>query len=210
MSNVFSVTMIVVQIGVSMGWSSPYTARFTAPDSPLRITTDEASWIASLLNLGRFTGSLVGGFSTSYFGSKRTMLLTLLPMVACWVIMILAQDAWMLYIARFCAGVNIGVTYCAYPLYVGEVARPEIRGALVTLAMVGAPFGVAISSVAGSYLSLKVYSGIFLTPCIVLIALFLWMPESPHHLVKGKLITKHNCSMEWSIGYHLHWSQNSY
>lgn len=177
--------MVLVQLGISSGWSSPYLARLTAPDSPLPLTLSEASWVASLLNLGRFVGAFVGAVSVNFLGSKRTMLLTLVPISLCWALMIAASGAEWLYAARFCGGLGLGMTYSSFPLYLGEVALPSIRGSLVSLAACGGTFGVMVGNIIGSYLELRVSAGIYLAPCIALAALFLWLPESPHHLIKG-------------------------
>ncbi|XP_001604518.1 facilitated trehalose transporter Tret1 [Nasonia vitripennis] len=180
----FGVTMVLVQLGISSGWSSPYLARLTAPDSPLPLTLDEASWVASLLNLGRFAGAIIGAMSVNYLGSKRAMFMTLIPISMCWLLTILAKSASWLYAARFFGGMGLGMTYSSFPLYLGEVALPEIRGSLVSLAACGGTFGVLLGSVAGSYLDLEVSAGIYLAPCLALMVLFAWLPESPHHLVK--------------------------
>ena len=177
--------MVLVQLGISSGWTSPYLARLTAPDSPLPLTLEEASWVASLLNLGRFTGAFVGAVSVGYLGSKRTMLLTLLPIGFCWVLTILADRAAWLYAARLCGGLGLGMTYSSFPLYLGEVALPEIRGSLVSLAACGGTFGIMVGNIVGSYLSLELSAAIYLAPCLALMVLFYWLPESPHHLVKG-------------------------
>ena len=178
--------MILVQLGISSGWSSPYLAKLTAANSPLPLTLEEASWVASLLNLGRFAGAFLGAVSVNYLGSKCTMLLTLFPIAACWIFIMLARSAAWLYIARFCGGFGLGMTYSSFPLYIGEVALPEIRGALVSLVACGGTFGIMIGNIAGSYLDMEVSAGIYLVPCLALIVLFFWLPESPHHLVKGK------------------------
>lgn len=180
--------MVLVQLGISSGWSSPYLARLTAPNSPLPLTLEQASWVASLLNLGRFVGAFTGATSVNYLGSKTTMLFTLIPISFCWILTMLAQNAEWLYAARFCGGLGLGMTYSSFPLYIGEVALPEIRGALVSMAACGGTFGVMLGSITGSYLSLHVSAAIYLVPCLALMMLFVWLPESPHHLIKGALI----------------------
>ncbi|XP_058804383.1 facilitated trehalose transporter Tret1-like [Phymastichus coffea] len=193
----FGVTMVLVQLGLSSGWSSPYLAKLTAPGSSLLLTDEEASWVASLLNLGRFLGAFVGALSVSYFGSKRTMLFTLVPISLCWVLTIVATRTEFLYLARFSSGVGLGMTYSSFPLYLGEVSLPEIRGALVSLAACGGTFGVMIGNIAGSYLNMEVSATIYLVPCIALMVLFLWMPESPHHFVKEDKLEEAKKSIQW-------------
>ena len=74
---------------------------------------------------------------------------------------------------------------------------PEIRGALVSLATVGASFGQVIASVCGSYFSMSVASSIYLALAILLMGLFLWLPESPHYLVKMGKREEARKSIDW-------------
>ncbi|XP_058789150.1 facilitated trehalose transporter Tret1-like [Phymastichus coffea] len=131
------VTIIMVEIGILSGWSSPYLAQLTSSDSPLPLTFDQASWVASLLNLGRFVGAITGAITVNYFGSKRTLLLTFVLIGSCWAFTMSADNFIWLYIARTLGGVGLGMTYSCFALYIGEVALPEIRGAVVSLAMAG-------------------------------------------------------------------------
>lgn len=93
----------------------------------------EASWVVSLLNLGRLIGAVTGALSVNYLGSKTTILVTSLPMAVCWIFMIVANQVEWLYAARTIAGISLGMTYSSFSLYVGEIANPKIRGALVVL-----------------------------------------------------------------------------
>ncbi|KAJ8679678.1 hypothetical protein QAD02_015465 [Eretmocerus hayati] len=184
-SIILSVTMILVQIGISSGWSSPYLAKFTSGNSTeLNISLEEASWVASLLNLGRLVGAIVGSIAVNYIGSKCTLLWTLVPMSLCWCFIMLAKSATCLYIGRFCGGLSLGMTYSSFPLFLGEVALPEIRGSLVSFASAGGTFGLLISFITGSFLDKVVSAAMYLVPCFFLMILFAWLPESPHHLVR--------------------------
>ena len=136
----------MMQLGIMSGWSSPYLARLTAPGSPIPLTSEEASWVASLLNLGRFLGAICGAISVNYLGSKKSLQLAILPITGCWIFTMAANSVIWLYVARASGGFGLGVTYSSLALYVGEVALPEIRGAIVSLAMAGGgSFGILVS-----------------------------------------------------------------
>lgn len=125
--------LLVLQIGLSVAWSSPYIAYLTSPESHISITMNEASWVISLLNLGRLVGAIAGAAAVNYLGSKTTVLLTSFPIALCWVFTIAANRVEWLYAARSLAGVSLGMTYSSFSLYLGEIADPTIRGALVVL-----------------------------------------------------------------------------
>lgn len=50
----FTVTMLVMSCGFSLGWSSSAIPKLFQPDSPVPITLDESSWIISLIEVGFF------------------------------------------------------------------------------------------------------------------------------------------------------------
>lgn len=99
------------------------------------MTMHEASWVVSLLNLGRLVGAISGSAAVNYLGSKTTVLVTSFPIGLCWVLTIAANRVEWLYVARSLAGVSLGMTYSSFSLYLGEIADPTIRGALVVLGM---------------------------------------------------------------------------
>lgn len=98
------VTLLSISVGLKIGWTSPYLAQLTKEDSPLRITDDEATWIVSLLPFGRLFGAMVGYLAMEYYGSKRSLLISGIPIMISWICIILADSAVWLYVSRLCAG----------------------------------------------------------------------------------------------------------
>lgn len=103
------VTLLSINIGLAIGWTSPYLAQLTGEDSPFRVTDEEGSWIASLLPLGRLLGAVIGSLALEYIGSKTSVLLTGLPMIFSWICIICAVSPMWLYISRIFAGNSIGL-----------------------------------------------------------------------------------------------------
>lgn len=171
-------------LGLMLGWSSPYLAQLTAEDSPLPLTTGEASWVASLFNFGRFFGAVIGCVSVHYFGSKRMLMLTGFPLIISWICIIMADSVVWLYAARIACGISMGISFSSFPIYLGEVSHPKIRGGLVALALSGIMFGTVVGNSLGAYVSMSLFSFVSLVPNIAFILLFLWLPESPHYLVR--------------------------
>jgi len=99
------------------------------------MTMNEASWVVSLLNLGRLIGAISGSVAVNYLGAKTSVFITSLPITLCWLFIIVANRVEWLYVARLLAGISLGKTYSCFSLYLGEIADPSIRGALVALGM---------------------------------------------------------------------------
>ncbi|KMQ88802.1 facilitated trehalose transporter tret1-like protein, partial [Lasius niger] len=127
-----AISLEAIVSGLATGWASPYLAQLTSAeaDIPLKLTDTEASWVASLLNLGRLIGALLGALCQEYVGRKRVLLLSGLPLASSWVFNICATSVTWLYLSRFCSGIGSGMLWPAMSLYLGEVADPAIRGSL--------------------------------------------------------------------------------
>ncbi|XP_012276394.1 facilitated trehalose transporter Tret1 [Orussus abietinus] len=194
------VTLLTIEVGLLGGWSSPYLAKLTVEDSPIPLSPEEASWVASLMNLGRLAGAVLGSVGVEFIGSKTTMLVTCVPVSLCWILTIIADSVSWLYAARLSGGIGLGMAFSSFPLYLGEIADPSIRGALVSMAICGTPAGNVIASLTGANLPMTISSEINLIPCIVLIALLFWIPESPHHLVLKNDMEEAKKSIRWYHG----------
>lgn len=194
----YQVLVLVVEFGFMSGWTSPAIARLTAPDSPIHINAQQASWVASLMNLGRISGAVAGPITANFSGSKRCILVTLIPIASGWLLIFLAKSVVWLYAARILMGFGLGMGFSTFPLFIGEVSMPEIRGALISLALLGGPCGSVIASICGSYLSLKLAASFYLIICLLLMTVFFFvLPESPHHLVKIGKLAEARTSIDW-------------
>ncbi|OXU26223.1 hypothetical protein TSAR_015648 [Trichomalopsis sarcophagae] len=107
------VMMLVLQIGILGGWSSPTLAILLGPNSPIPMTPEEGSWVASLL------------------------------------------------------------------------------------ATLGASLGVLAACIIGAYLSISLSAAIYCAHCVLLMMMFLWLPESPHHLIKIGNLEAARKSVSW-------------
>lgn len=193
----FGVLLLVAQVGSLGAWSSPYISQLTSPESPFPVTMSEVSWVVSLLNLGRPIGAIGGAVGINYLGSKTAILISCMPLALCWLFIIICNSVEWLYVARIFGGVSIGMIYSCYSLYLGEIADPNIRGALISLGTSGIPIGNLAMSIMGAYLPMKITAAISLVFCLVLVLLFFYLPESPHHLIKKNSDEKAKSSILW-------------
>lgn len=112
------------------GWSSPAIAKFQehTADSPLDFipTTEQLSWIGSLLSIGGFFGILFAPLP-EWIGRKWSLLVNALLFISSFLILIYTQNITAIYIARFIQGFAAGVCNSVLPMYVGEIASPDCR-----------------------------------------------------------------------------------
>lgn len=66
-------------------------------------------------------------------GTKRTLLLAAIPYIIGWILVMLATNVPTMYAARLISGLGYGIAYTAAPMYLGEIASNNVRGAMATL-----------------------------------------------------------------------------
>ncbi|CAL1684500.1 unnamed protein product [Lasius platythorax] len=191
------VILLCISIGLAIGWTSPYLAQLIGEDPPFPITPEQASWIASLLPLGRLFGAVIGSLFVEYLGSKMSVLLTGLPMIFGWICVICANSVTWLYIFRIFSGLAMGMVFSCYPLYIGEISAPSIRGALVTLIINGMPFGILFGNIMGPNMSMMCFGIISLILTICYVTTFLFLPRSPHYFVRRNDMERAEKAIQW-------------
>ncbi|KAK2577293.1 hypothetical protein KPH14_003427 [Odynerus spinipes] len=185
-----SVTILAVSIGLVAGWTSPYLAKFTSEESSFRVTESQASWVASLLPLGRLLGAVCGSLAVEYLGSKISLVLTGLPLIIGWVCEIFATSAIWLYIYRLLSGVSMGMFFACFPIFLGEISAANIRGALVGLVINGMPIGTLIGNIMGPQMSSKMFGIISLLVTLLYFLTFPCLPKSPYYLIRRQSMDK--------------------
>lgn len=97
-------------------------------------------------NIGAAISAMLCGYLiVDRYGRKPALVVGSVLFAIGGLVQCLAVAAWMLVIGRFVAGIGVGITSCAGPAYLSEVAPANIRGAMVgiyqsniCLAIVGA------------------------------------------------------------------------
>ncbi|XP_046617409.1 facilitated trehalose transporter Tret1-like [Neodiprion virginianus] len=179
----FGVMLKLFACGLSVGWASPYLASFTSGTAPFPATTDEVSWMASTYQLGRFPGAILGAVGVQYFGGKIVIIGNAVVLLISWILVIVSNSVPWIYAARFLSGLCVEAANICYPLYLGDISSPSIRGTLMVLAINGLSLGIVAGYAIGPYVSMRVFSGIgvaLIIGCIVIVTL---LPQSPYYLV---------------------------
>lgn len=115
-------------VGTVLAWTSPVLPMLQAPGSRIPITSDEGSWVGSLIAIGAIIGSIPAGKGADIFGRKPTIAALAVPFIISWAMIYFASSVWELYVARLIAGAVIGGVTATVPMYIGEIAESSIRG----------------------------------------------------------------------------------
>ncbi|XP_058809126.1 facilitated trehalose transporter Tret1-like [Phymastichus coffea] len=195
-----TVSIVLLIIGLCNGWSSPYLAKlsmFDTVDGIPKATDDELSWVASLMNMGRIFGSVVGGVAQDTIGRKMGLFFSGLPMLSGWICVAVATNVKWLYAARILCGFSMGIVWTTMSHYLAEIADPQIRGSLVLWNATSQLVGVFVGNLMGPYISMKLFAYISIFATIMFLVLFPLIPDSPHrHVTMGNL-EKAEESLKW-------------
>ncbi|MEM1058291.1 MAG: sugar porter family MFS transporter [Verrucomicrobiota bacterium] len=124
-------------ISGAMLYIEPY---FDLKDAP-----NTVGWIVAGVVLGAIFGSAVGGKLADAVGRRRLVIITAVMFALGSLGCAYAPAVEWLIAGRVFLGLAIGVASCVAPLYISEMAPPQIRGGLVSLNQLMITIGIVFS-----------------------------------------------------------------
>ncbi|XP_003402688.2 facilitated trehalose transporter Tret1-like isoform X1 [Bombus terrestris] len=170
-------------IGFVVGWNSPSIVILMSEDSPIPVTASSISTLVAVVAVGHMLAPPINIFIVDKFGRKNTLLFSALPLLVSWSLITIATSIWELYVARFLAGITLGLFICVAPIYIGEISSPDTRGAGGSLTTIIYNIGILVTFIVAPHLSLSAMAGAFLIINIGFVIIFWFMPESPYFFV---------------------------
>lgn len=186
----FCATLVTATAGTCVGWASPTIPYLMSEQSNIPTTSDQGSWIVSIMILCSALTPIPSAYFADRYGRKTTLLLGAVPFILGWVLIIMAKSVAVLYIARMMSGLGYGIVYTVSPMYTGEIATNEIRGALATLITLMNKLGILMQYCIGPFVSMKTLATINLSIPIMFVLTFAWLPESPYYYAQNGQMDK--------------------
>jgi sugar porter (SP) family MFS transporter len=144
--------------------------------------------VTSLLLVGAMIGAFGAGRVADRIGRRPTILITAVVFVVGVLLAAFTPTFWTLIVARVVIGLAVGSASMTVPLYIGEVAPPRTRGALVSLNQLAITSGIVISYLVdyglASTANWRLMFGLAAIPAIMLFVGMLTQRESPHWLIR--------------------------
>lgn len=192
--------------GLGKGYSSPALASMQKPLPAnstqawgFTITPEEGSWVASLSLLGAFFGGIPGGLAMK-FGRRHVLFAIALPFALSWLFTVFATCVQMVYASSFLCGMCSAIVSLVTPVYISEIAHPEIRGCLCSVAKLTANVGMLMSFILGVYLDWRQLAMVAaIAPALLFLAVFL-IPETPSFLLYQGHEAEAAASLLWLRG----------
>ena len=160
--------------------------------------------IVSATIVSAFLASLAGGTINTCLGRRRTLLLAAAVFTSGGLVMFAAPNYAFLVIGEVLLGIGIGLESLTSPLYIAEVAKPSIRGMLVSayalMMCMGQFFAGILDGVYGELLppqwAWRFMFGTAMVPGVIMFSGFVGLPESPSWLMTKNEETKAKLILE--------------
>ena len=143
------------------------------------------------LALGAIAGCLLAGWLTEKYG-RRPGLLTAASLFAfSSIAMAMAPSRDIFIVARFFAGVGVGMASMLSPLYIAEIAPAHIRGRMVAINQLTIVIGILVTNLVNYALrdngadAWRWMFGLGAVPSTLFMLGVLWLPESPRWLLQA-------------------------
>lgn len=144
-------------------------------------------FLVSAALIGAVCGCVLSGRVTDAIGRRSTILITAGVFSVGSIVSAIAPNVGLLIVGRLAVGLAIGVASYTAPLYIGEIAPPNLRGGLVTLNQLAITVGILLSYVVDAWFAPNqswrwmLASGVL--PAIALELGVVFLPESPRWLL---------------------------
>ncbi|XP_064536077.1 facilitated trehalose transporter Tret1-2 homolog [Drosophila montana] len=205
--SVISLTQFLAAIAVGLcSFCVGFTNGYTSPALPLmedrsktdfEVTKQAASWIGGIMPLAGLVGGVCGGPLIVYVGRRLTILLTAVPFILAWLLIGFATSVWFVLTGRLIAGLAVGVSSLALPVYLGEALHPLVRGTLGLMPTLLGNFGLVAVYTFGTFITWSQLAFVGAGCCLPFLILMLFVPESPRWYLSRDKQEKAQKSLQW-------------
>lgn len=179
------------------GWVTPILPHLLSSDSEIPMTAEEASWMISFPEFTNLISPIPAGILADHIGRKPVILLSAPLFTIGWAIILFYKSYSALLVARVIHGAGVGIVFAVIPVYIGEIASTESRGAVTSLFFIFSWIGYFFEYCTGPFMSFFNYTLLTLATSVVFFLMFLFQPESPYYyLMKGNKSGAHK-SLKW-------------
>ncbi|KAJ1527308.1 hypothetical protein ONE63_008827 [Megalurothrips usitatus] len=175
--------------GAVLGYSAILIPQLELPDSDITVTRLQTAWLTSLMMLVVPVGEAVAVVLMERWGRVHALQLSLVPFCAGSIVIALADSFTLILVGKVLVGISLAVGTSPASIYATEVARPDLRGALITAGPLIGAAGLLVAYAAGALVAWRGVSWVCCAAAAVpLLLLTFCCPESPVWLVqRGRL-----------------------
>ncbi|XP_065217377.1 facilitated trehalose transporter Tret1-like [Planococcus citri] len=199
---VIPVCLLEFAIALACGWLGPMIKIFLEdPNSEIKATEEECSWIASMPGFGRIFGPFFSILLLDVLGRKVMIQITAAIFAALWLPILFTRSVGILCISFFFCGLGIGICNGLTAVYIGENCSPKIRGILCSASVTSFYLAVLMQYTIAGYLSYSTLATVnfILAFCGLISCIFLTVETAQFLMLKGRF-DKAESNMMWLRG----------
>lgn len=150
-------------------------------------------FLTASLALGCIAGCLFAGGFSDHVGRKKALMLAAVIFFISSLAMAFSSGRNGFIIARFFAGIGVGMASVLSPMYIAEVSPASMRGQMVSINQLTLTIGILITSIVNYALreagtdAWRWMVGLGAIPSSLFLIGVIWLPESPRWLVTQKM-----------------------
>lgn len=153
---------------------------------------------ASVVVLFVPVGAVLSGFLMETIGRLKTLQIGAIPCIVGWALIASSSNLSMLLVGRLLSGISCAMGSSPAIVYITEVARPDLRGSMISFGPTLASFGMLLSYLKGAYIHWRLVAWLSIIYAVVPIILIqFFVPESPVWLVSKGRVDDARKSLEW-------------
>lgn len=160
----------------------------------LQITPDfglgsfQSGMVVGAVPIGAVLGAWIASRTADLLGRRKLILIAGIIFIIGAIVAAISPDTTILVLSRIVIGVAIGVASAVAPVYISEVAPPDIRGRLVTFFQLAVTVGILVAYLVGLAFAdanegWRWMLGIGAIPAIALVIGIVRLPSSPRWLL---------------------------
>lgn len=172
----------IIGHGCMLGFPGVLLPQLHQPDSPIILSKEMESWIASVLAISMFFGNFLTPPIMGRMGRKAAHYAVTAPVMVGWIVMILATSPEALLVGRILHGTSMGMMMPLRSVLIGEYTSPHNRGGFLTTIALAQCFGILFVHLVGSILSFQLTALISLFFSFISLLMTIYSPESPSWL----------------------------
>jgi len=169
------------------------------------LSPSQEGWFVSAALVGCIIGVAFSGELSDRFGRRKPLLLSAILFFLSALGCALLPSFSGVIASRLLGGIGIGITSSVVPLYIAEIAPPNIRGRLVTYYQLALTFGILVAYLSNAGLVnyaahapanalfqkeiWRAMLGLGALPAILFLIGLFFVPESPHWLIQKHSIS---------------------
>ncbi|WP_245897316.1 sugar porter family MFS transporter [Hymenobacter nivis] len=153
-------------------------------------------FLTGTLALGCMAGCVVAGRLADRYGRRPALMVAAGIFAISSIGMAMSGSLTLFMMARFVAGISVGMASMLSPMYIAEVSPAEIRGRNVAVNQLTIVIGILITNLVNYGLAdngpdaWRLMFGLGAVPSVLFLVGVIWLPESPRWLIQNGMVER--------------------